>query len=220
MNTEQEKDEGNSNAVTLFGDGTMLIKVDGVAQRRRCYREVGVDRLSFIHTHKPELNEGEELMTFMDGGMCIVTVRKPSPYDAEKEHNDRRVVLEKEVWEAVHALAHHMGTLSFKLPAGGTSESAVCVGTAREVQNLIATVDSPEYTAGYNTALVDATAKVKQVLTAAIPEMKANAWRVYLDSPLCRDMGKSRVDAVVEAMVEYVLYGTTRDTKTKDLFNE
>lgn len=75
MNHRTEVDDDDV-SYKLFDDGTMLIKVDGVVQRRRFHYEPDLGHRQYV---VPDTLAGEQLCRTADGSMEITTVAKPTP---------------------------------------------------------------------------------------------------------------------------------------------
>lgn len=199
MNKHVEPEQADK-SYQLYGDGTMLIMVDGVLQRRKYKQDV------FDALPEPEIHTGERVLITSSGDVRIVTDEKPQVMDvgfgAEEIHPLARIAQLAEIIKS----QTQFNTLS--APASNVH------AFAHEITELVAQLSQKELSAGkitvdleavVSTATNDYIAKVSERLHSALHSAQEVGWRAYLDAPMYRDMGRSKFNHGVKAAFEHVI---------------
>lgn len=203
MNKHVEPEQTDK-SYQLYGDGTMLIRVDGVLQRRKYERGMadGMDNQLIPQSHPGEMvcrNPDED-------ELWIATIDEPQAMDVgfgpEEIHPLARIAQLAEVIKS----QTQFNTLSG--PASNVH------AFAHEIAQLVATLSQNELVPKTLTVNVDAVAstaandyisKVSDRLHSALHSAQAVGWQAYLDAPMHRDMGRSKFNHGVKAAFEHVI---------------
>lgn len=209
MNKHVEPEQEDK-SYQLYGDGTMLIKVDGVYQRRYYEVVAGPTNEDVIW---PDTHEGEEVKRTINGDISIVTCTPPRVMDVgfgkEEIHPLARIAQLAELVKGatqfnqfrgpasnVHAFAHEIAELAAQL-----SQEKLAA------KPLTVSIDASEAVA----AAQDYVQRFRMRTYGAMNASLDAGWRAYLDAPMARDMGRSKFNAGVTAAITYIMDNVLKD---------
>lgn len=200
--------EQEDKSYQLYGDGTMLVRVDGQLQRRK-YSKGFADGIP--DQIVPETHTGEMVCRDVDANLIwIATIDGPHLLDVgfgkEEIHPLARLAQLSEAIKGatqfnqlrgpastVHAFAHEISELVAQL-----SQQAMAGN-----QTLTVKVDTAEVQVQID--------KWRDRLHSALHSAQEVGWRAYLDAPMHRDMGRSKFNHGVKAAFEYVIDKVLKD---------
>lgn len=208
MNKHVEPEQEDK-SYQLYGDGTMLVKVDGVYQRRRytTAQKRGEEVIC------PHAYVGETVDYYANGDIQIFTHEQPGILDVgfgkEKIHPIARIAQLAELIKdstkfnvlvtepsSIHAFAHEIAELAAQL-----SQEKLAA------KPLTVSIDATEAVA----AAQDYVQRFRMRTYGAMNASIDAGWRAYLDAPLARDMGRSKFNAGVTAAITYIMDNVLKD---------
>lgn len=201
MNKHVEPEQEDK-SYQLYGDGTMLVKVDGVYQRR--YYEVVAgptnEDVIWPHTH-----EGEEVKRTINGDISIVTCTPPKVIQSGSGdvHPLARIAEIAEYLKKGPHLAHEIESFGIEI----ADLTAKLAQEKLAAKPLTVSIDATEAVA----AAQDYVQRFRMRTYGAMNASLEAGWRAYLDAPLARDMGRSKFNAGVTAAITYIMDNVLKD---------